>query len=323
MSCRFVASDQPRMISGRHLDDCPDDECKGCRPCHELHCCICQRTHVDLNTCPECLSATREDLHQIAVLCAALPEEAEHRGVDSEAMMLWGPAADPQAWRYHAMSAVRGRLCRCGDRGLACPSLLGAQCPAEAYLEDNRDELHPLHVLGTWEQVWRDHLDHHTENPFTLAAGWAYLDTQIGYMSDQPEPAFEEFARDLRACRGHLEDVLRDGVREERGAPCVQCRTPMVRRVTESGASDDYHCRTCRRDVKGDQYLYAVGVAYRAHADRLTAADLGERLGIKPSMIRVWGSRGLVRKRGRTNEGVTLYDVADAEARHELGGEAG
>jgi hypothetical protein len=303
VSCRFVATDRPRVIRDRHSNPCECDGDFGCLPCPESHCVVCGQAHAAV-TCTECLEAARGDLRAIGDLCSALPEEAAVKGVDSEAMMLLGPSANPEAWKHRMISAAYwGRL-------------------DAAYLEDCRDELHPTWVLGTWEQVWRDHLEHYTENPFTLAAGWEYLDKQIGYMSDQPEPAFEDFARDLRACRRHLEDVLRDGVREERGAPCVQCRTPMVRKVTDSGASDDYHCHTCRRDVRGDQYLYAVGVAYRAHAACLTATDLGEKIGVKPSVIRVWGSRGLVRKRGRTTEGVTLYDVADAEARHELGGEA-
>jgi hypothetical protein len=298
VSCRFVATDQPRVYRGRHSNPCECDGDFGCLPCLESHCVVCGRVHAAV-TCTECLEAARSDLRAIGDLCSALPEEAAVKGVDSEAMMLLGPAANPEAWKHRMISAAYwGRL-------------------DPAYLEDCRDELHPVWVLGTWEQVWRDHLEHYTENPFTLAAGWSYLDKQIGYMSDQPEPAFEEFARDLRSCRRHLEDVLRDGIRDEKGAPCVQCERPMVK------TGDWWDCRKCHRLVNEDQYRYAVGVAYIAHSDRLTATELGGKLSVKPSIIRVWGARGLVRKRGRNQDGVTLYDVADAEARHELGGEAG
>jgi hypothetical protein len=248
--------------------------------------------------CTGCLEAARDDLRAIGDLCDALPEEAVTKGVDSEAMMLLGPSADPEAWQHQALSAMFGRL------------------PAD-YLADARDELHPLWVLGTWEQIWRDHLDHDTDELTSLPSAWAYLNMQLGYMSEQPEPAFDEFARELRQCRAHLEDVLRDGIREERGAPCVQCGTRMVRTVTAHGAQDVYRCKVCRREVTADQYHYAVGVAYRAHATSLTAKDLGERLGLKPSVIRVWGSRGLVRKCGRTIGGEILYDVADAQRRAE------
>ena len=297
-SCLFVSTTEPRVIRGRHTDPCTcDDRELGCLRCPETHCQICSRNHAKA-ACTDCLNAAREDLTAIGELCRNLEAEAVEKGVQSEAMVLAGPSADPEAWRNRATSAIRGRL-------------------DAAYLEDCRDELHPLWILGTWEQIWRDHLDHASDERITIDGAWAYLDMQIGYMSEQVEPAFDEFARELRACRGHLEDVLRDGVREERGAPCVQCERPMVR------TEDHWECRHCHRRVTEDQYRYAVGAAYRAHSDRLTAADLGEKLGLKASVIRVWGSRGLVRKRGRDHTGITLYDVSDATARLELGGEAG
>lgn len=297
-SCRFVSTTEPRVISGRHQDPCAcDDREMGCLPCPETHCVVCSKEHARA-ACVTCLEAARSDLQAIGDLCLGLPAEAAQKGVQSEAMMLWGPAADPEAWQHRAMSAMVGRL-------------------DASYLEDCRDEMHPLFVLGSWEQIWRDFLDHPTELRITVESAGRYLDLQIGYMSDQVEPAFDEFARELRQCRGHLEDVLRDGIREERGAPCVQCERPMVR------TEDHWECRRCHRRVTEAEYRFAVGVAYRAHSDRLTAMDLGEKLGIKASMIRVWGSRGLVRKRGKDHAGITLYDVSDATARLQLGGEAG
>jgi hypothetical protein len=284
-NCKFVSTTEPRVISGRHETPCVcDDRELGCLPCPEQHCVVCGRAHAAV-TCTGCLDAARSDLKAIGDLCASLPEEAVEKGVHSEAMVLLGPSANPEAWKHRMMSAAYfGRL-------------------DASYLEDCRDELHPLWVLGTWEQVWRDHLDHYSDAPVTVASAHAYLDLQIGYMADQAEVAFEEFARELRGCRAHLEDVLRDGIREERGAPCVQCERPMVR------AGDHWECRTCRRTMTEDQYRFAVGAAYRAHSDRLTAADLHQQLGIKATVIRVWGSRGKIAKRGRNHEGITLYDV--------------
>ena len=298
-SCRFVSTTEPRVISGRHQDPCACDGEIGCLRCTALHCCICQRSHVDRNTCPACLDAARSDLQAIGDLCLGLPEEAAQKGVQSEAMVLLGPVADPQAWQHRFLAASFFHRFD------------------ESYVDDCRDELHPLWILGTWEQVWRDHLDHYSEARITVASSVAYLDMQIGYMSEQIDPPFDEFARDLRAGRGHLEDVLREGIREERGAPCVQCERPMVR------TEDHWECRKCHRRVTEAEYRFAVGAAYRAHSDRLTAVELGEKLSMKASMIRVWGSRGLVRKRGKDHNGITLYDVSDATARLELGVEAG
>lgn len=301
MSCRFVSSDQPRAIIGRHiLGVCAEDGCKGCLPCLEWHCMTCGRNHARV-TCTDCLEAARSDLKAIWDLCASLPLEAAEKGIQSQAAMLWGPAADPEAWRNRATAAMVGRV-------------------DASYLEDCRDELHPLWILGSWEQIWRDHLDHYTEARLTLEGAYRYLDMQLGYMATLVEPAFDEFARELRECRAHLEDVLTEGDRPQYGAPCVQCKTPMLRVVTDRGAQDIYHCRTCRRDVSGDQYRYAVGVTYQFHAPALTAEALGQRLGIKPSVIRVWGSRGQIRKQGRTPEGLILYNVEDAECRRDAVG---
>jgi hypothetical protein len=290
-NCRFVASDQPRVLAGRHLDPCVCDGEIGCMICPDYHCIVCGRAHAKV-TCTGCLDAARSDLKAIGDLCASLPAEAVEKGVQSEAMMLLGPSSDPEAWRNRATSAMVGRL-------------------DASYLEDCRDEMHPLWILGTWEQIWRDHLDHYSIAPVTVASAHAYLDMQIGYMSEQIEPAFDEFARELRGCRAHLEDVLRDGIREERGAPCVQCEKPMIR------VADHWVCRRCDRWVTEDQYRYAVGVAYLQHSDKLTAADMYERTGVKPSVVRVWGSRDQSIKRGKNHLGITLYDVASVIAKRD------
>jgi hypothetical protein len=292
MTCRFVSTTEPRVVAGRHATPCAcDDRELGCLPCPETHCLICGRAHAKA-ACTACLDAARSDLKAIMDLCLSLPAEAVEKGVQSEAMMLLGPSSDPEAWRNRATSAMVGRL-------------------DASYLEDCRDELHPLWVLGTWEQVWRDHLDHSSIAPVTVTSAHAYLDMQIGYMSEQVEPAFDEFARELRGCRAHLENVLHDGIREERGAPCVQCEKPMVR------VGDDWHCRTCHRVATEAEYRFAVGVAYRAHAPHLTAADLAERIGVKASVIRVWGARDSRIKRGRNHLGITLYDVASVIAKRD------
>jgi hypothetical protein len=324
--CRWVAAEGVRIISRRHHEDCdgsaggwhaplPWEECRGCQPCTEPHCVVCNKEHAD-GACPDCLDDARSSLDIIAELVTALPDEVENRGVESEAMMLLGPVADPRTWHSHADTAARGLLCKCERRGEICPRTRGRMCPdLAAYLEDCRDELHPLWVLGTWEQVWRDHLDHQTDALVTLEAAISYLDMQMTFMSGMHGVDFKQFSTEIKACRAHLEDVLRDGIREETGAPCIKCERPMLRVVTEKGTEDSYECRHCHREVDGDQYRYAVSVVYRAWADCLTAIDAGELFGIKPSVIRVWGSRDLIQKRGRSPEGQILYDVADIERR--------
>ncbi|HEU5084461.1 MAG TPA: hypothetical protein VFU14_14050, partial [Acidimicrobiales bacterium] len=238
-TCRYTASDTPRVVVGRHTTDCAGETCGGCQPCVEPHCRVCSRAHAD-GSCAECVAETRDTLHDIAAKCDALPDEVAHRGIDGEAMMLLGPAADPEAWRNRAMSAIMGRL-------------------DAAYLEDCRDELHPLWVLGTWEQVWRDHLDQPTDLAATLPRLVDYLDRQMHLMADQPEPPFEDFARDLRRCLAHLEAVLHD---QHRGDPanvgCFECGAKIERRLTRSGFEDHWTCTRCRRTYTYAEYNFAL-----------------------------------------------------------------
>jgi hypothetical protein len=125
-------------------------------------------------------------------------------------------------------------------------------------------------------------------------------------MAEQVDPPFDEFARELRGCRAHLENVHHDGVRVEKGAPCMQCDKPMTR------TAEWWQCRACDRLLSEAEYRLAVGITYRAHSPSLTATDMAERIGVKASVIRVWGSRDLITKRGKNEDGLTLYDVASA-----------
>ena len=301
MTCRFVSTTEPRVIRGRHLDPCAcADRDLGCLPCPETHCVICGRAHARA-ACTRCLDAARSDLRAIGDLCLGLPAEAAQKGVQSEAMMLLGPVADPAEWSRATTAAIFEQV-RLEAAGEPIPVSL------TAYIADCRDEMHPLFVLGSWEEVWREHLDHQTDKRITVESAVAYLDMQIGYMSEQVDPPFDEFARELRQCRGHLEDVLRDGIREERGAPCLQCERLMVR------VGEHWECRTCHRTVTEVEYRLAVVAAYRAWATRLTAADAALRLGLKASQIRVWGARGNITKCGKNHEGITLYDVESIQA---------
>ena len=296
--CRFVATDQPRVIPGEHADTCERPEtCRGCAPCLERHCAVCGRVHVD-GTCAECVGRVREDLHTIGELCGALPDEVRHRGINGEAMMLLGPAADPEAWRNQATSAMLGRL-------------------DDAYLEDCRDEQHPLWVLGTWEQLWREHLDQPTDLPATLERLVDYLDDQFTHMARQDEPPFEDFARDIRQCRGHLEDVLSDGVREERGAPCPKCGEGAL--VKDHGArieDDRWLCRRCHSWWTEQDYRSKVAATYELHADALPASAIARVYRVPEGSVRAWasGEQPRVRKRGRNEAGLQLYDVADTLA---------
>ena len=331
-ACRRVAKDVPRAVKNRHQSSCmesvasepdttsdeypwPDDldvghvGCAGCVPClGHPHCTSCRHRHAD-HTCPECVTEAREDLAAVAELCGfPLLEEVLLAGVESEAAMLLGPAANTEAWEHRAFSAMFGRV-------------------DSSYLEDCRDENHPLWVLTWIENQWREFLDQPTDLRATIPRSVAYLGRHLHEiaawdLTDDP-PEFADAKQRLHDLRMHLEDVLSDGDRPEKGAPCVQCGKTMERVVTDQGAQDSYRCPGCRRTVSGDQYRYAVGVAYRAHATALTVTDLGSQYGVKRGSVTGWAAAGKVRKRGKDHNGRQLYDVGDVLALHNGPQEAG
>lgn len=244
--CKWVASDQPRVIIGRHELTCKDETCAGCQPCHEPHCRVCGIQHSD-GACPECLTQVRDDLAAIVELCGSLPDEVEHRGVESEALNLLGPVANPEARGHLEASVAAGRV------------------PPE-YLEAGAET--PLWTVGTWAMVYRAEFEH--DEPL----GAVQVDSEVGYLrrnltyaATWPHVPFDDFARDLRRCRGHLEDVLRDGVRAERSR--VTCDNPdCVKKPrleliwTRDEKSDHWRCPACHRTYMPEDFR-------KAHARQL------------------------------------------------------
>lgn len=300
--CRYAGTGQPRVLVGRHEDGCENPACSGCQECTRAHCRVCSVTH-SAGVCGGCMTAMRDDLAELARMYADLPDEVEHRGINGEAMSLLGPVADPEAWGHHEASAAVGRT-------------------AEQWT-DGCDFLHPLWVTGSWASVYREAFEHEEPTELATVAGEVdYLSVHLHEMANYPHVPVEDFAQALRKCRAHLEDVLLDGERAETGAPCVQCRTRLQRHVTEDGR-EWWWCRACRTNLTEDQYRYAVGVAYKANADRLPAADLAERVDVPASTIRRWAAvrraddgtemPPLLRSVGLDHHKRKVYRVADAE----------
>ena len=242
MTCKWNGPTQPRTLPGRHGYDCTSETCPGCLACTEPHCRICGVEHKR-GTCAECLAAARAGLHGIARMVDALPEEVEHRGINGEAMMLLGPSADPEARGHLEASVLAGRV-------------------SADYLDVADGELHPLFVLGTWDAIWRDALEHDepTER-LTIPAAVDYLDRQMTYMAGHEHVPFEDFARDLRRCAVHLESVLHDQQQGDRAnVGCFDCGRGLERKLTKEGFEDHWTCKGCRR-----RYTYAeYNIALRA-----------------------------------------------------------
>lgn len=297
--CRWNGATSPRMLR-THLRDCNTSGCPGCQPCPERHCGICGLEHVTVEgrgtdqTCATCIGTVRDDLAHIEAMCGRLLGEATHRGINSEAANLAGPTidttADLEAWANRRMSGLMGRI------------------PALA----DDDSQHPLWVLGTWEMAVREHYDQPDERRITIDGARRYLAGHLSRLAHDVEFAFDELARDVRGCRGHLEDVLRDGEREERGAPCPPCgRARLVKSYGKTETDDRWTCPRCGQWWTEDDYREKVTGIYVGVAPALTDTDMETRTRVPSSTVRQWAARGKVRKRGRSADGRQLYDVDD------------
>lgn len=289
--CKWMGSGRPRVLPGRHNDGCGDETCPGCLPCPMDHCRVCGVEHAS-GGCPNCREEVRDNLATLVRLCRNLPAEVEHRGVESEAMNLLGPAADPESWGHVEASVTCGRL------------------PVEWQAAD--DERHPRFVLGTWEMVYRDAFDQQTDALVTIHDAADYLDRQLTRAAAEPWVPFEDFAKDLRACVGHIEAVLHDGEQVDRGAPCMKCGRALERTWGMDANKDGWKCTRCNTTSTEAQYRFAVAHLHREEATHLTDRDMQLRTGVKAGTVRVWARRGLVER--RTDGGRVVYSVAQVEA---------
>ena len=308
--CRWMGSTRPRALVGRHHTDCEAEaeECPGCQPCTFAHCRLCGVEHAE-GTCPACLAEIRETLTEIRRMFGDLPAEVAYRGVNGEAMNLLGPAADPEARGHWTASVLAGRIVPldCDARELD---------DVRSWLEVANHERHPLIVLEGWAMAYRDAFDH--DEPSTRVDVWTeagYLDRNLTYMGDFPHVPFEDFARDLRACRTHMEAVLHDGEQIDEGAPCLKCGRRLVRTWGATGKDDGWECPRCHERSTATQYSLAMRNEYIAHALWLTDADMTVRTQVKAGTVRVWAQRGLVSK--RLDSGRVVYLVADVENRRD------
>lgn len=312
-------------LRDRHEPECGGD-CSGCSLCPEPHCTARRncREHVDHGqlTCPKCIGRTREDLAEIERMYSLLPDEAVIEGVDSEAAMLAGPAIDTaedmEAEKHRQMSIAVGRIS--GD------------------VEPHGQ--HPVTVLGWWDIAFREDYDQPTGLRITVSRSVAYLSSMLGIIAQDPEQDWPVFAREVRACRSHLEAVLHDGEQVEKGAPCPTCRDEredgdpeppalVLQRQDKdtSGAKDRWVCRRDRNHRWSvAEYRLRVGSDHVTYADRLTMRDLPQRTRIPLSTLRKWAARQylgnvdgeavygppLLKACGKSEDGRKLYRVDDA-----------
>lgn len=214
-----------RFVKNGHRHDCADTECRGCTPCAEPRHCTAKRNcswHLPegVLTCGRCLGDVRQNLRWIGDLSALVAVQALADGVNSEAANLAGPAADPRAlteWQVARKSYLRtleafGRITE--DQHLHA---------LEALSEDS-DDRHPYALLTRWQMMLAEDYGHDLPDRLTILGALGYLDRNLYRVANDDEQDFGLLRSEIKDCRKHLEAVLHNDDRRDRGVPCPTCR---------------------------------------------------------------------------------------------------
>lgn len=236
-ACRYDRDTEQYLNNGEpcRTDDYGDPT----RHCQSRRSCANHIGHGE-QTCARCVGRTRTDVRRIVELAPLMGIQALGRGVNSEAANLAGPAADAESWSWHKVAAKQGIIWH-------------------ASLIEDDDDHHPYTVLTRWEFMLREDYEQPREDATSTTSAGDYLERTLHRLAQDDGQDWPLFAREMRLCREHLEDVLANSGKPERGAPCPDCRNDghVIRMTREFG----HWCwaATCERihyaDDTGDRWV--------------------------------------------------------------------
>lgn len=274
MKCRYDRAAEDYLTTGDGGEPIPcrrDEYGDPTRHCTaRLTCSI--HIGTDELTCPRCIGRVRRDIREVAAYAALMLPAAIGEGVDSAAASLAAPAADPRRVRAvrfyvdgHATHAYRaGRI-----DGETFEKILAAM--------PDDDELHPYSVLTRWQMMLSEDYGHDLPDKLTTAGAAAYLNRHLHRVAQDPEQEFRLLAREVRQVRKHLESVLHNSTRPDRGVPCPECVADgrgvvrLVRHYAERWQADDdsldkWKCPRCH-----DEWTHGMYVKYLADRKGMSA----------------------------------------------------
>lgn len=251
---------------------------EGCRHCGDQECtkpCLVCGHHrhniLDLQTCFECATEVRRDLQRIVDLYATLPDYLGHpaairldqlRGSGEPVL----PGGDPLV--------LLGPGGDAGNRRRAY--LAGLD---DAWDQDDRasDPVSVAYALASWEDTIRKvRREPAASDRETVTGASAYLHKRHDWAAQHLD-VFDEYARDLRRLRQHLERVTRTGDQPEPvNATCLSpdClgQQRLYRRLTDQGFDDNAYCPACGREYGPREYLLAARAFLQARVEAREAS---------------------------------------------------
>jgi hypothetical protein len=238
---------------------------------------------------------TAINLREIQRLANMLHDQAYHHANDhdipgGEAMAALAPVANLESWQNKLDTAER--------------RWLDGEGP-EPFSEDSDDLAPPLQILLFWSELWRMDLGAESDLRPTIKSEVAFLTGCLEW-AHHNEPRFDLYAKDIATTRRQLENILRDGDRQQSGAPCIHCRRNLIRDTDRrtGGLLDSWHCPGCERQYSETQYENAVRAAYESlqleniddQGTWATVQRAANEVKRSPRTIKTWISEGIVRR---------------------------
>jgi hypothetical protein len=220
-------------------------------------CVVCTRSLqiMQRQTCQACVATVRADLNDIEQLYALLPAELgrlasaglEPIGKGDDQPMPGGDILTLLGPGSNGRSQIMGVRVAGGRRD-----------DSHGHDEWPSDPQSVAWELSRWEdEIRRQRGEHAASTLPNVHAARIYVNRQITWASDF-YPDFAEMASDLRKLRMRLAQATATDSPPERGCPCLDCGSTLLREWTDRGLSDDWVCHHCRRIYSHAEHHLAV-----------------------------------------------------------------
>lgn len=152
-----------------------------------------------------------------------------------------------------------------------CPKPSHRNCRYAEQATIGADDETPLQTLLFWSEQWREEHGYRLERRPTIATEVNLLRGSLSWAWAN-EVHWNDFVQDLADTQIRLENLLQQGIRSERGVPCMydECRgIRLVRKLQPRGDGQGgkvwelskWHCPKCHREWDEDHYRRNIAAA--------------------------------------------------------------
>jgi len=205
------------------------------------------------------------DLTEILRMYAELREQAVNEATSQlmpggRAMVELGPVANLESWTHQQDTT---------ERLIDHPQERLRRAYTSEPDEDPDEAWSAFQLIEFWSEAWRrEHGAEYDQRP-TIESEVNFVRYLLDWAWDN-EPAWDDFAGDVRRARVRLEDVLTEGHRVEKTRVLCNlgaCEEPrhLIRLVSASGREDVWKCPGCKGRYDRDDFR-------RAYADMLRSS---------------------------------------------------